>query len=93
VTKGEDVKSEIANFRSNLSPAGDYAERRRRATRTIGVGLLLLLACSLLVLSPLLLGPWSANRYLVAFGLIGCLLGGSFLLHGTWDWLAARRRR
>jgi hypothetical protein len=55
--------------------------------------LVLLLISGLLVLSPLLLGRWSANRYLVAFGLIGCLLGGSFLLHGTWDWLAARRRR
>ena len=59
----------------------------------MATGLLFVAASSLLVLSPLLLGRWSANRYLVAFGLIGCLLGGSFLLHGAWDWLAARRRR
>ena len=64
-----------------------------RAGRTLVTGLTLVLICGLLVFSPLLLGQWSANRYLVAFGLIGCLLGGSFLLHGTWDWLAARRRR
>jgi|KBSMisStandDraft_5_1062788.scaffolds.fasta_scaffold2627032_2 hypothetical protein len=66
---------------------------RRRAGRTLLAGLALILICGLIVLSPLLLGRSSANRYLVAFGLIGILLGFSFLLHGTWDWLAARRRR
>jgi hypothetical protein len=65
----------------------------QRAGRTLLTGLALVLVFGLVVLSPLVLGRWSANRYLVAFGLIGCLLGGSFVLHGTWDWLAARRRR
>jgi hypothetical protein len=69
-------------------------EAGQRAPRTaLLAGLVLVLISSLLVLSPLLLGRWSANRFIVAVGLIGCLLGGSFLLHGTWDWLAARRRR
>ena len=66
---------------------------QRAARRALLAGIVLIPVCILLVLSPLLLGRWSVNRYLVAFGLIGCLLGGSFLLHGTWDWLAARRRR
>ena len=67
--------------------------KARAARRTIIAGAALVLACGTLALSPLLLGRWSVNRYIVAFGLIGGLLGASFLLHGTWDWLAARRRQ
>jgi hypothetical protein len=69
-------------------------EAGQRAPRTaLLAGLVLVLVSGLLVLSPLLLGRWSANRFIVAFGLIGILLGSSFLLHGAWDWLAARRQR
>jgi len=64
--------------------------KARRARRTVGVGLLLIVVFGLLVLSPLLLGRGSINRYLVAFGLIGVLLGASFLLHGGWDWVRSR---
>ncbi len=64
--------------------------KARRAQRTVGVGLLLIVVFGLLVLSPLLLGRGSINRYLVAFGLIGVLLGVSFLLHGGWDWVRSR---
>ena len=63
------------------------------ARRALLAGLALVLAFGLLAVSPLLLGLGSLNRYVVAFSLIGVLLGGSFLLHGLWDWLAARRRR
>ena len=63
------------------------------ARRALLAGVMLVLFFGLLVLSPLLLGRGSINRYIVAFGLIGVLLGGSFLLHGSWDWFAARRRR
>lgn len=60
--------------------------------RALLAGLALVLVFGLLTLTPLLLGLGSLDRYAVAFGLIGVLLGGSFLLHGAWDWLAARRR-
>ena len=66
---------------------------QRRAGRTIRMGLLLVFVFALLVVSPLMLGRGSVNRYIVAFALIGVLLGASFLLHGSWDWLVARRRR
>jgi hypothetical protein len=61
-----------------------------RARRTVGIGLALVVVFGLLVLSPLLLGRGSINRYFVAFGLIGVLLGASFLLHGGWDWVRSR---
>jgi hypothetical protein len=64
--------------------------KARRARRTVGIGLLLIVVFGLLVLSPLLMGRGSINRYLVAFGLIGVLLGASFLLHGGWDWVRSR---
>ena len=67
--------------------------KRQGARRTILTGLLLVAGCGLVVLSPLVLRTGSVNRYLVAFGLVGVLLGGSFLLNGSWDWLAERRRR
>jgi hypothetical protein len=54
------------------------------------VGALLVVVFGLLVFSPLLLGRGSINRYIVAFSLIGVLLGASFLLHGGWDWVRSR---
>lgn len=61
--------------------------------RVLLAGVALVLVFGLIMLTPLLMGLGSLNRYVVAFGLIGVLLGGSFILHGSWDWLAARRRR
>jgi hypothetical protein len=61
-----------------------------RARRTVGVGALLVVVFGLFVFSPLLLGRGSINRYIVAFSLIGVLLGASFLLHGGWDWVRSR---
>ena len=64
--------------------------KARRARRTVGVGAMLVVVFGLLVFSPLLLGRGSINRYIVAFSLIGVLLGASFLLHGGWDWIRSR---
>jgi hypothetical protein len=63
----------------------------RRARRTVGVGLLLVVGFGLLALSPLLLGRGSLNRFIVVFALAGVLIGGSCAIHGAWDWLTARR--
>jgi lipid-A-disaccharide synthase len=65
----------------------------KAARRAVMTGLLLVPLFGLIVLAPLLLRRGSINRFIVAFGLAGMLLSGSFLLHGSWDWLAARRRR
>jgi len=50
-------------------------------------GLGTLVASVLLALTPLALGRWDVNRYLVAFGFVGGCVGASILLHGFWDWL------
>ena len=60
--------------------------------RALLAGSCLILVCALLALTPLLLGRGSINRYIVAFSLVGFLLGASFLLHGAWDWLTSGRR-
>jgi hypothetical protein len=64
--------------------------KARKALRTVAVGALLVVVFGLLVFLPLLLGRGSINRYIVAFSLIGVLLGASFLLHGGWDWVRSR---
>jgi hypothetical protein len=68
-------------------------EGRASGRRAVVAGATLVVVCGLLVLSPLLLGRGSINRYLVAFGLVGFLLGASVLLHGGWDWLTSGRGR
>ena len=67
--------------------------RPSSARRALLAGLALVVVCGLLALSPLVLGRGSINRYIVAFALMGFLLGGSFLLHGAWDWLSSGRGR
>ena len=63
--------------------------RRRQARRAVFTGLGVVVFCALLTFSPLVLGRGSINRYLVAAGLLGVFVGGSFVLHGSWDWLRA----
>lgn len=67
--------------------------RHPRPRRALIAGSCLVLVCGLLAFSPLLLGRGSINRYVVAFALMGVLLGGSFVLHGAWDWLTSGRCR
>jgi hypothetical protein len=74
-------------------PDADPQHRRRLARRAVTIGLVVLLACAVLTLSPLLLGRGSINRFIVAFGLMGVFIGASFILHGSWDWLRAGRSR
>ena len=62
------------------------------ARRTVLTGIVLIVLFGLLALTPLLLGRGGINRYIVAFSVVGVLLGASCVLHGTWDWLAGRRR-
>jgi hypothetical protein len=79
---------------SHANPAASDdtpARRRARAARTVLIGLAVFCVFALLAFSPLLLGRGSLNRYIVAFSLMGVLLGGSFILHGAWDWLRAGR--
>ena len=66
---------------------------RTSPRRTLLAGSCLVVGCGLLAMTPLLLGRGTLNRYLVAFGLIGFLLGASLLLHGGWDWLTSGRGR
>ena len=61
------------------------------ARRALVAGAIVVFSSAVLVSSPLMLGRSTINRYLVAFGVIGGLLGASVFLHGAWDWLAARR--
>ena len=75
-------------------PASDTPlYRRSRARRTVLTGLAVFVVFGLLTFSPLLLGRGGLNRYIVAFSLVGVLLGGSFMFHGAWDWLRAGRTR
>jgi hypothetical protein len=51
----------------------------------------ILLASLAVMFLPLLWGPWSVNRYLVAFGFVGACLGVSLVLNAAWDAVARRR--
>ncbi len=53
-------------------------------------GAILIAVCTLLVFSPLLLGPGVISKCIVAFSLIGLCLGGSILLNGAFDWWRRR---
>ena len=67
--------------------------RRRQARRTVLIGFVVVAMVALVTLSPILLGRGSLNRYIVAAGLLGVFAGGSFVLHGSWDWLRAGKSR
>jgi hypothetical protein len=72
-------------------PKEDRSRRLSQARRTVAIGLVVVLLCGGLALSPLLLGRGSLNRFIVAFALMGVFIGASFVLHGGWDWLRAGR--
>jgi hypothetical protein len=59
-------------------------------SRTILVGVVVIVSSALLVLSPFLLGANLISKTVVAFGLLAFIAGLSFILHGTWDWIARR---
>ena len=69
----------------------DTSDRRRQARRTVFLGAAIFVASTLVVLSPLLLGRGSLNRFIVASGLAGVFIGGGAVIHGGWDWLRERR--
>lgn len=60
--------------------------------RTVVLGLGIFVVSALVVLSPLLLGRGSLNRFIVVSGLVGVFIGGGAVIHGCWDWLRERRR-
>jgi hypothetical protein len=39
-----------------------------------------------LMASPVVLGEWPVNKYVVAVGFLGVCWGLSCLMHGAWDW-------
>jgi len=67
------------------------SDHRPQPRRTILLGAAVFVVSGLVVLSPLLLGRGSLNRFIVAFGLMGVFIGGSAAIHGCWDWLKERR--
>ena len=75
-----------------LSPQYRREGVRRRPARTVLIGIALIVLFGSLAFTPLLLGRGGINRYIVAFSIVGILLGASCVIHGTWDWLAGRRR-
>jgi hypothetical protein len=65
---------------------------RTSGARLLGIGVLILAGSLLLIFSPLLLGPGTLNRFIVAAGLLGACLSLSLMLHGVWDWWRQRER-
>jgi hypothetical protein len=63
---------------------------RHRALRTLRVGLALLAASTLVILSPLAWGKSDLNKYPVALGFLGACWGLSCILNGAIDWWRAR---
>jgi hypothetical protein len=62
-------------------------------SRTILVGMVVILSSSMLILSPFLLGANVISNTIVAFGLLAFIAGTSFVLHGAWDWIAPPSRK
>ena len=72
-------------------PEPERGSRRGEARRAVLLGGAILVVSVLGVLSPLLLGRGSLNRYVVAVGLAGVFIGGSAVVNGLWDWVRERR--
>jgi hypothetical protein len=64
------------------------AERHRR--RGMAAAAVILAVGLLLTLSPLLWGPWSMNKYVVAFGVLALCWGMSALLLAVIDGMFRR---
>ena len=71
---------------------GDAHDPRRSASQAIRVGLIVLAIGAVLTLLPLMLDLRSLNRFLVAFGLIGVLVGLGCMTNGLIDLLRGRTR-
>ena len=64
---------------------------RREARRTMLLGVAIFVVSVGVVLSPLLLGRGSLNKFIVVSGLAGVFIGGGAVIHGCWDWLGGRK--
>ena len=73
-----------------MSP--DARDPRRSASQAIRVGVIVLAVGAVLTLVPLVLDLRSVNRFLVAFGLIGVLVGLGCLTNGLIDLVRDRTR-
>jgi hypothetical protein len=71
-----------------ISPPDD----RRRAIAAIRAGVAVFVVSLTVMLLPLLIGRTALNKYLVAFGLIGAMLGLGWLTNGAIDLFRARGR-
>jgi hypothetical protein len=68
----------------------DTTSRRAVAARAIRAGVLILACGAALALFPLLLSLGGFDKYAVACGLIGILVGLGCLTNGAIDWVRAR---
>ena len=82
--------SDPLDYRSPDTPRPVRDTPRRRAGQAVAGGFGILGAGVVLVLLPLLLGEFAWNKYLVAFGLVGTLLGLTIVLHAGLDLLRGR---
>ncbi len=64
-------------------------KRSNPATRVILIGASLVVVCLLLLPLPFLTGA-KIGRFIVAFALLGALLGGSMMLNGIIDYWRQR---
>jgi len=58
--------------------------------RTLLIGAIVTGLSILFVFSPFLLGKGVISNAIVAFSLVGFCIGGSVLLHGSYDWWRSR---
>jgi hypothetical protein len=72
--------------------SGEGRDTRRSASQAIRVGAIVLVFGAMLTLLPLVLDLRSLNRFFVAFGLIGVLVGLGCLTNGLIDLLRGRTR-
>lgn len=86
------VMAESTGGPSNTSGPTAADGPRGRARRMVRSGLWVLGSSVVLALLPVMWGRWDVNRYFVAFGLLGALLGTSMVLHGAWDWVRSPKQ-
>jgi hypothetical protein len=83
------VPAEPVNYREPQE-GDESVVRRVRARRAVWAGLWGLSISAGLMLSPLVLGRWGPNKYLVAVGFLGVCWSLSCAMHGAWDWWRGR---